>query len=73
MLVEYHLNYGYSSEVDLFITQTVLKLLCLKNDQTANIVFRHYIKIHPNIEKKEPPFQWPLINFIWFLLLAIEE
>jgi hypothetical protein len=68
MLVEYHLNYGYSSEVDLFITQTVLKLLCLKNDQTAIIVFRHYIKIHPNIEKKE--FH---LFFIMKFKIAIEE
>ena len=73
MLVEFHLNKGYSSEVDLFITQTVLQFLCLKNKQTANIVFKHYVGIHPVIEEIEPPFKLSLINFIWFLLLAVEE
>merc|ERR1719458_2400824 len=30
MLVEFHLTRGYSSELDLFIAQTVLQYLCLK-------------------------------------------
>ena len=72
MLVEYQLKKGYSSEVDLFITQTVLQFLCLKSEQTANVVFKHYISIHPDIGQMEPPFKLTLVNFIWFLLIAIE-
>lgn len=72
MLVEYHLNCGYPSEVDLFITQTVLQFLCYKNGQTAKILLKHYIDIHPSIKEAQPPFKFPLVNFIWFLLLAID-
>ena len=73
MLVEYQTDFGYSSEIDLFIAQTVLQFLCLRNKETAKTLLKHYIKIHPDIEQIEPPFKWPLINFIWFLFLALDE
>ena len=39
MLVEFHLTRGYSSELDLFIAQTVLQYLCLK--KSVNTAYRH--------------------------------
>ncbi|KAL4240916.1 Golgi to ER traffic protein 4 [Mactra antiquata] len=71
MLVEYHTTLGYPSEVDLFIAQTVLQFLCLQNKDTAHVVFVSYTKQHPDVEEG-PPYYRPLLNFIWFLLLALE-
>ena len=70
MLIEYHKSKGYKSEVDLFIAQTVLQYLCLNNQRTATVAFYVYTRRHPNVEG--PPFVLPLLNFIWFLLLAVE-
>ncbi|XP_003743194.1 Golgi to ER traffic protein 4 homolog [Galendromus occidentalis] len=70
MLIEYHLSKGYKSEVDLFIAQTVLQYLCLNNQRTATVAFYVYTRWHPNVDG--PPFVLPLLNFIWFLLLAVE-
>ncbi|XP_071509251.1 Golgi to ER traffic protein 4 homolog B-like [Diadema antillarum] len=71
MLVEYHLNKGYSSEVDMFIAQAVLQYLCLRNKTTASLTLRVYTENHPAI-KSGPPFILPLLNFIWLLLLAVK-
>ncbi|XP_070580520.1 Golgi to ER traffic protein 4 homolog [Ptychodera flava] len=71
MLVEYATAKGYPSEVDMFVTQAVLQLLCLKNEKTASVVFYTYTEKHPDIETG-PPFMKPLLNFVWFLLLAIQ-
>lgn len=72
MLVEFHSLKGYPSEVDLFIAQAVLQYLCLQNKKTATVAFNNYTKHHPNI-KTGPPYLLPLLNFIWFLLKAIER
>ncbi|XP_013412251.1 Golgi to ER traffic protein 4 homolog [Lingula anatina] len=71
MLVEYHITHGYPSEVDMFIAQAVLQYLCLKNKATATVTFYAYARQHPEV-KKGPPYLLPLLNFLWFLLLAIE-
>ncbi|XP_052826871.1 Golgi to ER traffic protein 4 homolog [Octopus bimaculoides] len=71
LLIEYHVSRGFPSEVDLFIAQAVLQFLCLQNKDTANVVFLKYTKEHPHL-KKGPPFLMPLLNFIWFLLLALD-
>ncbi|KAK3090317.1 hypothetical protein FSP39_010901 [Pinctada imbricata] len=71
MLIEYHTNFGYPSEVDLFIAQAVLQYLCLQNKETARVVFVTYTKEHPDVTDG-PPYVTPLLNFIWFLLLALE-
>lgn len=71
MLVEYHVTYGFPSEVDMFIVQVVLQYLCLKNKITAASAFKSYTNMHPQVDKG-PPYVHPLINFIWMLLLAIE-
>ncbi|KAH3872275.1 Golgi to ER traffic protein 4 homolog [Dreissena polymorpha] len=72
MLIEYHTTLGYPSEADLFIAQTVLQFLCLQNKDTAMVVFTVYTKQHPDVERG-PPYIQPLLNFIWFLLLALES
>ncbi|XP_064644612.1 Golgi to ER traffic protein 4 homolog [Lineus longissimus] len=72
MLIEYHNTKGYPSEVDLFVAQAVLQYLCRKNKQSANVVFFTYTRSHPLI-KDGPPFMKPLLNFCWFLLLAVED
>lgn len=71
MLIEFHVNNGYSSEVDMFIAQAVLQYLCLQNKDTALVVFTSYTKQHPAVSMG-PPYLLPLLNFIWFLLLALE-
>ncbi|KAK3579538.1 hypothetical protein CHS0354_028370 [Potamilus streckersoni] len=71
MLIEYHTSQGFTSEVDLFIAQAVLQYLCLQNKDTAHVVFLSYTKDHPDVENG-PPFLKPLLNFIWFLLIALE-
>lgn len=71
MLMEFHTNHGYASEVDMFITQAVLQYLCLQNKTTANICFEMYTQKHPKIDNG-PPYTLPLLNFIWLLLVALE-
>jgi len=71
MLVEFHLSRGFSSEVDMFIAQTVLQYLCLKKSLAAATAFVAYTEQHPRI-KCGPPYPHPLLNFLWFLLLSIQ-
>ncbi|XP_055984542.1 Golgi to ER traffic protein 4 homolog [Sorex fumeus] len=71
MLVEYSASRGFRSEVDMFVAQAVLQFLCLKNKSSASAVFTTYTQRHPSIEDG-PPFVRPLLNFIWFLLLAVD-
>lgn len=47
------------------------RFLCLKNKNSALVVFTTYTQKHPSIEGG-PPFVQPLLNFIWFLLLALD-
>ncbi|ELU07266.1 hypothetical protein CAPTEDRAFT_220393 [Capitella teleta] len=71
MLIEYQITAGFPSEVDLFIAQTVMQCLCLKNKLTANSCFVSYTQQHPQVESG-PPFVRPLLNFLWLLLLACD-
>ncbi|KAM3964436.1 Golgi to ER traffic protein 4 homolog [Aphomia sociella] len=74
MLVELHTTKGLRSEIDLFITQAVLQFLCLRNIQMATETFDKYTESHPSLKKdKGPPYLFPLLNFLWFLLRAIEQ
>lgn len=52
-------------------TTASLRFLCLKNKSSASAVFTTYTQRHPSIEDG-PPFVRPLLNFIWFLLLAVD-
>lgn len=73
MLVEYQTTLGYPSEVDLFIGQFVLQVLCVRNKSMADQTFHAYTSRHPSINSPNPPFLLPLLNFLWFLLLAIDR
>lgn len=100
MLVEYQVSSASSAEVDLFIVQFVLQVLCLKDgpirppisqyscdtlrlpadesegrrssqEQLASLTLRFYVEKHPRIGTSMPPFKYPLINFVWLLLIAL--
>ncbi|CAG9865262.1 unnamed protein product [Phyllotreta striolata] len=73
LLIEFQRSQGFKDEADLFIVQTVLQYLCLKNKSTANQTFTSYTEQHPRILKAGPPYLLPLLNFVWFLLQAIES
>lgn len=75
LLIELHLLKGYPSEVDLFLAQAVLQYLCLQKKVAATDVFERYTTNHPDINKAPPgpPYLLPLLNFLWFLLLAVEK
>ncbi|XP_076168583.1 Golgi to ER traffic protein 4 homolog isoform X2 [Ptiloglossa arizonensis] len=67
MLIELHEQRGYTNEIDLFIAQAVFQYLCLKNIATAQEVFNSYTSHHPKINNG-PPYTFPLLNFLFFLL-----
>ncbi|CAK1547154.1 unnamed protein product [Leptosia nina] len=74
MLIELHTTRGLKSEIDLFVAQAVLQILCLRNKVMADDTFNEYTRSHPTIRNdKGPPYFFPLLNFLWFLLRAIEE
>lgn len=73
LLIEFQQSQGFKCEADLFICQAVLQFLCLKNKITANQTFTSYTEQHPTIRKVGPPYLLPLLNFLWFLLQAIER
>ncbi|CAF0772792.1 unnamed protein product [Rotaria sordida] len=76
MLIEAHQTLGYPSEIDLFIAQTVLQYLLLRNFHTAYLVFVTYVEQHPKIRQQPPgPFNigYPMLNFLWFLLLCLKK
>lgn len=37
----------------------------------ATVTLRFYVEKHPRISCTSPPFKYPLINFIWLLLVAL--
>jgi len=72
MLAEFHSKKGYPSEIDIFAAATVLQLACLGQHVMAALALQSYAKNHPAI-RKGPPYGLPLLNFVWLLLLAIEQ
>lgn len=72
-LIEYQMTKGYPNEIDLFIAQAVLQLLCSKQSPTANSCFKHYTANHPEIQTLLPPFKFTLLNFLWLLLKCVEQ
>lgn len=56
---------------DSLLGVLMCRFLCLKNKNSALVVFTTYTQKHPSIEDG-PPFVQPLLNFIWFLLLAVD-
>lgn len=73
MLVEYQRAEGFPAEVDLMIAQFVLQVLAAERKQLAKVAFKVYTSRHPAIGGLEPPFLKPLLNFIFFLLSAIDN
>eukprot|EP00112_Aurelia_sp_Birch-Aquarium-sp1_P009172 Seg2030.12 transcript_id=Seg2030.12/GoldUCD/mRNA.D3Y31 product="Golgi to ER traffic protein 4-like" protein_id=Seg2030.12/GoldUCD/D3Y31 len=71
-LVEYHVTSGYPGEIDMFVTQAVLQVLCLQKTPVASLLFCTYVEKHPGIKRRDRPYKQPLLNFIAFLLLAVE-
>ncbi|VDD82975.1 unnamed protein product [Mesocestoides corti] len=72
-LIEMHQRYGLVSEIDLFIAQAVLQFLCVKKTSVAALTFYTYTRRHPKLEPGPPFTQFPLLNFVWLLMLAIER
>ncbi|CAL8106734.1 unnamed protein product [Calicophoron daubneyi] len=72
-LIALHQKYGLRSEIDLFITQAVLQFLCMRQASAAILTFYTYTRGHPRLEPGPPFTRFPLLNFIWFLMLAIEK
>lgn len=76
MLIEAHQTLGYPSEIDLFIAQSVLQYILLRNFHTAYLAFITYVEQHPKIRQTPPgPFNqvYPMLNFLWFLLLCLKK
>lgn len=67
MMIECHRKYGYPSEADLFLTQSVLQFLCLSNLTSAIDFYTHYVKNNPLVDTNKP-----LVNFLNFLFAAIK-
>ncbi|CDS41121.1 golgi to er traffic protein 4 [Echinococcus multilocularis] len=72
-LIEMHQRYGLVSEIDLFVTQAVLQFLCVKKTSLAALTFHTYTRHHPRLEAGPPFIHFPLLNFVWLLMLAIER
>jgi hypothetical protein len=72
MLVEFHKDRGFPREVDLIIVNTVLQYLVLRKHIVAAWALKVYTEKHPSIQTG-PPYKHPLLNFVWLLLLAIEQ
>lgn len=51
------------------------RYLCLQKKVAASAVFETYTTTHPGISKTPlgPPYLFPMLNFLWFLLLAVEK
>ncbi|CAO1424325.1 unnamed protein product [Diamesa hyperborea] len=64
---------AFENEIDLVIVQMVLQLLYIKEKETAQVTFNTYIMLHPKIQKSQPPFHAPLLNFLYYLLNLIDE
>ncbi|XP_044252427.1 Golgi to ER traffic protein 4 homolog [Tribolium madens] len=73
LLIEFQSTQGFQCEADLFIAQAVFQYLCLSNKITAYQTFTSYTEQHPRIKRSGPPYLLPLLNFIFFLLQAIES
>lgn len=87
-LIEYQLECGYACEVDLFVAQAVLQLLASHKPPVAQSLFDAYTLHHPRIPGISscpllppsnpsdpldgPPYESPLLNFVWLLLLSVE-
>jgi hypothetical protein len=51
MLADFHSERGVARELDLFITGTVLQLICLRKHIVAATALKAYAEKHPGIKK----------------------
>lgn len=72
MLIELSQTKGFANELDMFIAQVVLQQLSLKERDTAVQTFQTYTVQHPRIGHAQPPFELPMLNFVYFLLECCE-
>lgn len=72
-LIEMQQRYGFGSELDLFIAQTVLQFLCMRKASVAALTFYTYTRRHPKLEAGPPFNKFPLLNFVWLLMIAVER
>lgn len=63
----------FVSLLNQYLFANLFRYLCLQNKNAAILAFTSYTANHPNIMKKNPPFLMPMLNFLWFLLQAIER
>jgi hypothetical protein len=76
MIVECHLNFGFRAEYDLFLVQSVLQILTLRNRSAAVEFFRTYTEAHPFVTRRGLTdsgleiFEQPLVNFTQLVLRA---
>ncbi|KRZ07596.1 Golgi to ER traffic protein 4 -like protein, partial [Trichinella zimbabwensis] len=67
-LAECFLKYGVPSELDIFITQFLLRYLCNDGEKSvASDILNTYFDIAVNRPKK-----YPLHSFLWLLLICLE-
>jgi len=69
MLVVRWAKMGPASEYDLYLTRTVLQLLCTDNLKDANAFYKLFLEALPLNE----PSQQPLVHFTGFLLRTLER
>ncbi|XP_052900482.1 Golgi to ER traffic protein 4 homolog [Anopheles moucheti] len=73
LLIEISRTKGFTSEIDLFVAHIVLQQLALKEPAVAADTFATYCKFHTGIACTDPPFAFPLLNFLFFLLQLVEQ
>lgn len=66
-------SFGNDHEVDYFCCQMVVQLLIRKAVETADDFFQSFCTLHPTLNTKQIPYDFPLINFTHFLLCSIRE
>jgi len=64
---------GLQCEVSMFATQAILQYLVIEEIEYAKTFLDFYVQCHPKIENKTPPFDYPLLNFCFYLLVHIPE
>lgn len=76
MLIECHLNFGFPSEYDIFLAQSIFQYLTLRNLTSAEELFNVYTMNHPSIRKSklnDKFFESQILNFMYFLINTLKE
>ncbi|XP_075256097.1 Golgi to ER traffic protein 4 homolog [Convolutriloba macropyga] len=62
---------GLQTEVSLFAAQAILQYLVIEEVEYAKTFLDFYVQCHPKIQTKNIPFDFPLLNCCYFLLVHI--